>query len=49
MVQDVFPILATGARVEQQFSKLEKVETELKAQINSVTTCESIMFMNMLV
>jgi len=49
MVRDVFPVPATGAGVERQFSKSGKVETKLRAQIDPVTTCESMMYMDMLV
>lgn len=48
MVRDIFAVPATGAGVEWQFSKSEKVETKLRAQIEPVTTCESMMYMDIL-
>ena len=48
MVRDVFAVPVTGAGVEQQFSKSGKVETKLRPQIEPLTTCESMMYMDML-
>src|SRR5216110_1141773 len=48
MARDVFPIAATGAGVERQFSRSGKVETKLRAWIDPVTTCETMMYMDML-
>ena len=47
MVRDILAVPETGAGVERQFSKSGKVETKLRAWIDSVTTCE--MYKDMLV
>ena len=49
MVRDILAVPATGAGVERQFSKSGKVETKLRARIDPVTTCESMMYKDMLV
>lgn len=48
MARDVLAVPATGAGVERQFSKSGKVETKLRARINPVTTCETMMYKDML-
>jgi hypothetical protein len=48
MVRDIFAVPATGAGVERQFSKSGKVETKLRARIEPVTTCESMIYIDML-
>ena len=49
MVRDILAVPATGAGVERQFSKSGKFETKLRARIGPVTTCESMMYKDMLV
>ena len=49
MVRDILAVPATGAGVERQFNKSGKVETKLRARIDPVTTCESMMYKDMLV
>ena len=48
MVRDILAVPATGAGVERQFSKSGKVETKLRARIEPITTCESMMYTDML-
>ena len=49
MVRDILAVPATGAGVERQFSKSGKVETKLRAWIDPVTICESMMYTDMFV
>ena len=48
MAWDVFAVPATGAGVEGQFSRSGKVETKLRAQLDPVTTAETMMYVDML-
>jgi len=48
MARDVFAVPATGAGVEREFSRSGKVETKLRAQLDPVTTAETMMYVDML-
>lgn len=48
MVRDILAVSTTEAGGERQFSKSGKVEIKLRAQIDLITTCEFMMYTDML-